>query len=54
MIDVGGPANGEEHGARNQLASDCAADGTYTGMLCASPLNLAGAAASPANVLVVK
>jgi hypothetical protein len=37
-----------------RLASDCAADGTYTGMLCASPLNLAGAAASPANVLVVK
>jgi kynurenine formamidase len=37
-----------------QLARDCAADGTYTGMLCASPLNLAGAAASPANVLVVK
>jgi kynurenine formamidase len=37
-----------------QLADDCAADGVYTGMLCAAPLNLAGAAASPANVLVMK
>lgn len=37
-----------------RLARDCAADGTYAAMLCASPLNLVGAAASPANVLVVK
>jgi kynurenine formamidase len=37
-----------------RFAADCAEDHVYEAMLCASPLNLAGAAASPANVVVIK
>jgi kynurenine formamidase len=37
-----------------RLAADCAADLEYAGMLVATPINLRGAAASPANALVLK
>lgn len=37
-----------------RLAADCAADGEYQALLVSTPINLRGAAASPANALVLK
>lgn len=36
------------------LAADCAADGRYTGLLTAAPLNLRGGIGSPANAVALK
>lgn len=36
------------------LARDCAADGRFDGMFCASPLHTPGGAGSPANALALK
>lgn len=38
----------------DELASDCAADGTYCGLFTAAPLNKLGGAGSPANALALK
>jgi kynurenine formamidase len=40
--------------ALDALAADCAADGRYTGLLTAAPLNIRGGIGSPANALALK
>jgi kynurenine formamidase len=35
------------------LAADCAADGRYSGLFCAAPINTRGGAGSPANALAL-
>jgi kynurenine formamidase len=36
------------------LAADCASDGRYQGLFCATPINTPGGAGSPANALAMK
>jgi kynurenine formamidase len=40
--------------ALDALASDCADDGCYVGMLASAPMNYTGATGSPANALALK
>jgi hypothetical protein len=40
--------------ALDALAADCAADGRYTGLLTAAPLNIRGGVGSPADALALR
>jgi hypothetical protein len=40
--------------ALDQLAEHCAADGRWTSMVVANPLNLTGGAGSPANAVAIR